>query len=130
MTIEAPLLKRDRSNAKRPAHLWKKGQSGNPKGRPKGCKDKSTRQAQLLAQGMLNSQVVQLVQKLLKMALDGDAKAMKLCIERILPPLKEPAEPKQLQHQIEVILRQPGWLQIEQQPIIELNGKELSDEQG
>ena len=23
-----------------PAHLWKPGQSGNPKGRPKGCKDK------------------------------------------------------------------------------------------
>lgn len=24
----------------KPAHLWKPGQSGNPKGRPKGCKDK------------------------------------------------------------------------------------------
>ena len=23
-----------------PEHLWKPGQSGNPKGRPKGCKDK------------------------------------------------------------------------------------------
>ena len=47
-----------------------------------------------LAQGMLNEQVIQLVQKLLKMALDGDAKAMKLCIERILPPMKEPARAK------------------------------------
>jgi hypothetical protein len=33
--------------------LWKKGQSGNPKGRPKGCRNKSTKQAQILAQGML-----------------------------------------------------------------------------
>lgn len=110
MTIDAPLHKRDRTKAKRPAHLWKPGTSGNPKGRPKGCKDKSTRQAQLLAQGMLNSQVVQLVQKMLKMALEGDTRAMKLCIERILPPLKEPAEPKQIQHAIEVVLREPMWL--------------------
>jgi hypothetical protein len=42
--------------------------------------------------------------------LDGDTRAMKLCIERILPPLKEPAEPKQIQHAIEVILREPKWL--------------------
>lgn len=128
MTVDAPLLKRDRSKAKRPAHLWKPGTSGNPKGRPKGCKDKSTRQAQLLAQGMLNEQVIQLVQKLLKMALDGDAKAMKLCIERILPPLKEPAEPKQIQHAIEVILREPGWLSIPPRDMVTINGE--VDEQG
>jgi uncharacterized protein DUF5681 len=110
MTVDASLQPLDKKGRPIHPHMWKKGQSGNPKGRPKGCKNKSTRQAQLLAQGMLNSQVVQLVQKLLKMALEGDAKAMKLCIERILPPLKEPMEPTKVQHAIEVVLKEPRWL--------------------
>jgi hypothetical protein len=29
---------------------------------------------------------------------------------RILPPLKEPAEPKQIQHAIDVVLKEPNWL--------------------
>jgi hypothetical protein len=119
---------------KRPKHLWKKGCSGNPKGRPKGSRNKSTLATQLACQAILNNEAVALIRKALKMALDGDPKCLKLCLERILPPLKEPAEPKQIQHQIEVILRQPQWLTVGEtiQDITpsEFNGKKFRDEQG
>lgn len=95
---------------KRTDHLWKKGCSGNPKGRPKGIRNKSTLAAQLTCQGILNEEAVPLIRKALKMALSGDAKCLKLCIERILPPLKEQVEERQIQHAIEVVLREPAWL--------------------
>jgi hypothetical protein len=46
----------------------------------------------------------------LRSALEGDMTAMKLCIERILPPLKEPMEPTKVQHAIEVVLKELKWL--------------------
>jgi Family of unknown function (DUF5681) len=95
---------------KRSDHLWKKGQSGNPAGRPKDIRNKSTLAAQLACQGILNEEAVPLIRKALKMALDGDAKCLKLCIERILPPLKDPVDAKQIQHQIEICLKEPLWL--------------------
>jgi hypothetical protein len=110
MSVDENLQPVDKKGRPIHPHMWKKGQSGNPKGRPKGCRNKSTKQAQILAQGMLNDEVIKLVRKLLKMALEGDMQAMKLCIERILPPLKKPMEPKQVQHAIEVILKEPLWL--------------------
>lgn len=117
MTTETLVQPSDGANGKSRAHLWKPGQSGNPKGRPKGCQNKTTKQAQILAQGMLNDEVVQLVRKLLEKALEGDMTAMKLCIERILPPMKEPMEPKQIQHQIEVMLREPEWFRLTLNPV-------------
>lgn len=65
---------------------FKKGQSGNPKGRPK-----DTRTAELRA--LLRSHSQALVGKAKDMALDGDATAMRLCLERVLPPLKTKDEP-------------------------------------
>jgi hypothetical protein len=42
--------------------------------------------------------------------------AMKLCIERILPPLKEPMEPTKVQHAIEIVLKEPKWLTASTEP--------------
>jgi hypothetical protein len=59
---------------------FKPGQSGNPKGKPRGTKDKRTALRQLLephAEG--------LVQKAVDMALEGDSSALRLCLERIIP---------------------------------------------
>ncbi|MGN8159499.1 DUF5681 domain-containing protein [Salinisphaera sp. SWV1] len=60
---------------------FKKGQSGNPQGRPK-----DNRTAEL--RGMLRPYAPDLVAKVKDMAMEGDATAMRLCLERILPPLR------------------------------------------
>lgn len=62
-----------------------KGQSGNPNGRPKGSLNKKT----LLLRGILESQSEQLARKCMEMALNGSEPAMKLCLERLVPVVKE-----------------------------------------
>jgi Family of unknown function (DUF5681) len=63
---------------------WKKGQSGNPKGKPVGVHSYHTTQVREL----LASRLPELVERAIIMALDGDAAAMKICLERVCPPMK------------------------------------------
>jgi hypothetical protein len=72
------------SNAQ-PEHLWKKGQSGNPKGKPKGCRHKATR----LAEAMIGKDSEKLIGKVIENALAGDSTCLRLCLERIAPPVRE-----------------------------------------
>jgi hypothetical protein len=62
-----------------------KGVSGNPSGRPCGSLNKTT----LAAQSLLDGQAEVLVQKLIDLALDGDTTALRLALERIIPPRKD-----------------------------------------
>jgi hypothetical protein len=57
---------------------------GNP-GRPKGTRHKVTRAAEAL----LDGEAVALTRKAVELALAGDSMALRLCLERILPPRKE-----------------------------------------
>jgi hypothetical protein len=57
---------------------------GNP-GRPKGARGRAT----LAAQMLLNGEAEALTRKAIELALDGDTMALRLCLERILPPRKE-----------------------------------------
>jgi hypothetical protein len=66
---------------------FQKGQSGNPKGRPRGSRNRKT----LLAQQLLDDEAGALVRKVLEMALAGDPAAMKLCIDRVVAPRRERA---------------------------------------
>eukprot|EP01037_Dinobryon_pediforme_P012167 gene12167-12255_t len=61
------------------------GQSGNPKGMPKGTRHKVTRAAEALLDGQAEALTAQAV----TMALNGDPVALRLCLERILPPRKD-----------------------------------------
>lgn len=61
---------------------FQKGQSGNPKGKTKGTKNKATRIVESLMQNELDS----ICQKLLELAVDGNIQAIKLVLDRILPP--------------------------------------------
>lgn len=63
---------------------WKPGQSGNPEGRPKGSRNKAT----LAAEKMLDGEAEALTRKAVELALEGDTTALRLCLERILPPRK------------------------------------------
>ncbi len=63
---------------------FKKGQSGNPAGKPKGAKDKRTELRELL-----KPHAAKLVQKVVDLALAGDVSALRICIDRIIPPIRE-----------------------------------------
>ena len=64
---------------------FEKGRSGNPAGRPRGSTNRATKSAAL----MLDGEAEALTRKAVELALDGDPVALRLCIERILPPCRE-----------------------------------------
>ena len=61
------------------------GKSGNPNGRPKGSRNKST----LLAEALLDGESETIVRKLIEKAKEGDPGALRLCMERLLPPRRD-----------------------------------------
>lgn len=65
--------------------LFQRGHSGNPKGRPKGKRNKST----LLAQSLLENDVEAICTRLLVEAKEGNIQAIKIVMDRILPVRKE-----------------------------------------
>jgi len=64
---------------------FEKGCSGNPAGRRLGSRNKAT----LAAATLLAGEAEALTRKAVEMALAGDPTAMRLCIERVLPPCRE-----------------------------------------
>ena len=60
---------------------FQKGQSGNPTGRPKGARNKST----LAAEALLDGEAEVLTRKVIELAKDGDRTALRLCFDRLLP---------------------------------------------
>ena len=86
--------------ARTPEGRFVKGQSGNPAGKPVGCRNHASR----LAEGVLDGGAERLTRRALELALDGDPTAMRLCLERIiaprrarpmqfdLPPIADPAD--------------------------------------
>jgi hypothetical protein len=66
-----------------PGKPFSKGESGNPAGRPPGIPDKRTALRKLL-----DPHAETLVQKVVDKALEGDIAALRLCLERLIPPAK------------------------------------------
>ena len=64
---------------------WVKGQSGNLGGRPS-----RARQAAYVAEALIARKTVPLTGKLIELALLGDRTALRLCLDRIAPPRREP----------------------------------------
>ena len=76
------------------------GQSGNPSGRPPGSRSAVA----LAVEELLEGQAETLTERAIKMALEGDARAMRLCLDRVVPlrrgkpvrfalqPIKVPAD--------------------------------------
>jgi len=64
---------------------FKKGLSGNPKGKPKGTRNRTT----IIAQDLLEGEAEALVRKVVQLALDGDLTCLRICLERLVPPKKD-----------------------------------------
>jgi Family of unknown function (DUF5681) len=64
---------------------FKAGQSGNPNGRPKGALNKTT----LATQALLDEEAEALTRKAVELAKTGNPMALRLCLERVLPPRKD-----------------------------------------
>ena len=64
---------------------FRKGQSGNPGGKPKGCRNATT----ILFDELLKSNATELIEKVIEMAKDGDGPALRLCIEWLAPPRRD-----------------------------------------
>jgi hypothetical protein len=68
-----------------PKGQFKNGTSGNPFGRPAGSRNKAT----LACEQLLDGKSELLTAKLLDMALEGNIHAMRMCLDRTLPPRRE-----------------------------------------
>ena len=64
---------------------FQKGQSGNPKGKPKGTGNRTT----IIAQELLGVEAETLVRKVVQMAMDSDLTCLRICLERLVPPKKD-----------------------------------------
>ena len=63
---------------------FQKGQSGNPSGRPRGALNRAT----VLAQELLSARVEGIAGKLIELAEGGDMRAIRVCMERLVPVIK------------------------------------------
>jgi polyhydroxyalkanoate synthesis regulator phasin len=61
---------------------WKKGQSGNPNGRPPGASEVGKLRA------AISEHLPEIIQQLVEKARGGDTQAARLLLERVLPPVK------------------------------------------
>ena len=64
---------------------FERGRSGNPVGRRNGSRNKKT----LAAMALLEGEAEALTRKAVENAMRGDPTAMRLCLERVLPPCRE-----------------------------------------
>ena len=64
---------------------FRKGQSGNPAGRPPGLRNRAT-EAIAAAEALLDGEAEGLTRKALELALGGDRVALRLCLDRLLAP--------------------------------------------
>lgn len=75
----------DKAEKKQRGRPFPKGVSGNPSG----CKTGSRHKATIAAQALLDGEAEGLTRKAVELALGGDMTALRLCLERIVPPRKD-----------------------------------------
>ncbi len=68
---------------------FRPGQSGNPAGRPKGARNRTT----VAVEEILDGEADAIARKAIELALNGDTVALRLCLERIAPAKRERPSP-------------------------------------
>ena len=61
------------------------GTSGNPLGRPRGARNQAT----LAAEALLDGEAQKLTRKAIELGKSGNLAALRMCLDRILPPRRE-----------------------------------------
>lgn len=64
---------------------FQKGKSGNPQGKPKGARHKST----LLAEQLFSNEIQEICKTVIEEAKSGDMQAAKIILDRLFPPRKD-----------------------------------------
>lgn len=75
----------DSTATKQPGNRFKPGQSGNPAGRPRGARNRTT----IAVEALMDGQAEALTNAAIEKALAGDVTALRLCLERIAPARKD-----------------------------------------
>ncbi len=82
VNLAARIMTAENTAGKQRGRPFKQGASGNPAGKPKGARHKAT----LAAEALLDGEAEALTRKAIDLAKAGDLLALRLCLERILPP--------------------------------------------
>lgn len=77
----------ENSAGKQRGKPFPKGKSGNPKGKPQGARNRTT----IAIQELLDGEAAAITRTCIKLALEGDTTALRLCMERIAPSPKDRA---------------------------------------
>ena len=64
---------------------FQKGRSGNPQGRPPGARNAAT----VIAEQLLDGEAATITRKAIELAKRGDVVALRMCLERIVPPRRD-----------------------------------------
>src|SRR3954470_16848279 len=64
---------------------FKKGQSGNPAGKPKGARHRTT----MAVDALLEGEAETITRKAVELAKAGDTVALRLCMDRLAPPRRD-----------------------------------------
>jgi hypothetical protein len=72
-------------NHKETIMRFQPGQSGNPNGRPRGSRNRRA----LFAEALYEERAQDIVNKVVELALAGDGTALRVCMDRILAPMRE-----------------------------------------
>ena len=81
----AVLAQPDKTDRKQADTRFKPGQSGNPSGRPKGARHRTT----VAIEALLEGEGEALTRKAIELAKAGDMQALRLCMDRLAPPRKD-----------------------------------------
>jgi hypothetical protein len=83
--IAAKTAKKQRVQTSKRGKPFEPGQSGNPAGRPVGSRNAAT----LAIDALLDGEAETLTRKAIQLANSGDMQALKLCMDRIVPPRRD-----------------------------------------